>query len=80
MLPCLILDSTLGNPALSQIRNLLLAPLFGFGTVALGIALALATRPLHGLKDRAAARTFAVSGWDLQLRLHSAAIDGAAFR
>jgi predicted permease len=61
LLPCLILDSTLGNPALSQIRNLLLAPLFGFGSVALGMALALAMRPLHGLKDRSAVRTFAVS-------------------
>ena len=61
LLPCLILDSALGNPALSQIGNLLLAPLFGFGTVALGIVLALGLRALHGLKERSAARTFAVS-------------------
>lgn len=61
LMPCLILDSTLGNPALSQIRNLLLAPLFGFGTVAVGIALALAMRPLPGLKEHSAARTFAVT-------------------
>lgn len=61
LLPCLILDSALGNPALSQVGNLLLAPLFGFGTVALGIVLALGLRGLHGLKDRSAARTFAVS-------------------
>lgn len=60
LLPCLILDSTLGNPALSQFGNLLLAPLFGFGSVALGIVLALSLRGLHGLKDRSAARTFAV--------------------
>lgn len=61
LMPCLILDSTLGNPALSQIRNLLLAPLFGFVTVAVGIALALAMRPLPGLKEHSAARTFAVT-------------------
>ena len=60
LLPCLILDSTLGNPAVSQIGNLLLAPAFGFGTVALGIVLALASRALHGLQERPAARTFAV--------------------
>lgn len=61
LLPCLILDSALGNPALSQPGNLLLAPLFGFGTVALGIVLALALRPVHGLTERPAVRTFAVS-------------------
>ena len=60
LLPCLILDSALGNPALSQFRNLLLAPLFGFGTVALGIVLALGMGALHGLKERSATRTFAV--------------------
>jgi len=61
LLPCLILDSTLGNPALSQLGNLLLAPAFGFGTVALGIIFALSLRALSGLKERAAVRTFAVS-------------------
>ncbi len=61
LLPCLILDSALGNPALSQIGNLLLAPLFGFGTVAVGIVLALGLRALPGLKERSAVRTFAVS-------------------
>ncbi len=61
LLPCLILDSAIGNPALTQWRNLLLAPAVGFGSVALGIALALAARALHGLTDRRATRTFAVS-------------------
>lgn len=60
LLPCLILDSALGNPALSQIRNLMLAPAFGYATVALGIGLALACGALHGLRERPAARTFAV--------------------
>lgn len=60
LLPALILDSALGNPALSQIKNLLLAPAFGYGTVILGIGLALAARSLHGLRERPAIRTFAV--------------------
>ncbi len=61
LLPCLVLDSALGNPALSQIGNLLLAPLFGFASVALGIMIALGLQPLHGLRERPAARTFGVS-------------------
>lgn len=61
LLPCLILDAAIGNPALSKLSNLLLAPLVGFGTVALGVVLALAARRLHGLTERRAQRTFAVS-------------------
>jgi hypothetical protein len=61
LLPCLILDSAIGNPALAQLGNLLLAPVAGFGTVAFGMALALAARPLHGMTDRRATRTFGVS-------------------
>ncbi|MBE0540264.1 MAG: AEC family transporter [Verrucomicrobia bacterium] len=61
LLPCLILDAAIGNPALSKLSNLLLAPLVGFGTVALGVVLALASRRLHGLTERRAQRTFAVS-------------------
>ncbi len=61
LLPCLILDSTLGNAALSQWRNLLLAPAVGFATVAVGMALATLSRPLHGLTEPRSARTFAVS-------------------
>ena len=60
LLPCLIFDSALGNPALSQMQNLLLAPLFGYGTVVLGIGVALASGGLHGLRERPAGRTFAV--------------------
>jgi malate permease and related proteins len=59
LLPCLILDSALGNPALSQIRNLLLAPAFGYASVVLGIGLALGSRVLHGLRERSSVRTFA---------------------
>jgi hypothetical protein len=61
LVPCLILDSTLGNSALAHWRNLLFGPLVGFGTVALGMALAALARPLHGLEDARARRTFVVS-------------------
>jgi len=61
LLPCLILDAALGNPALSHLSNLVLAPVVGFGTMALGVLLALALRQLHGLTERRAERTFAVS-------------------
>ncbi len=59
--PSLILDSALGNPALSRWRNLVLAPLVGFATVACGLLLALAARRLTGLRDSRARGTFAVT-------------------
>jgi malate permease and related proteins len=34
--PCLMIDSLLGNPALDHLQNLLIAPLVGLATVALG--------------------------------------------
>jgi predicted permease len=40
MVPCLAFDSILGNPAVAVPGNLVLAPLVGFGTVILGIAVA----------------------------------------
>jgi hypothetical protein len=61
LMPCLILDSALGNAALARPGNLLLAPLVGFATVALGLGLAMALRPLAGPLDDRAGRTFAVS-------------------
>ena len=61
LLPCLILDAALDNPALKQVGNLLLAPAFGFTTVALGIFMAAAAARLLKLPDLAAQRTFAVS-------------------
>jgi predicted permease len=60
LLPCLIVDAALGNPALSEWRNLLLAPVVGFATMALGVFLALAAWPLHGLSEPRERRTFAV--------------------
>jgi predicted permease len=61
LLPCLILDSSLGNAAFSRVSNLLLAPSVGFGTVLLGIVVASAARKLHGLVKREQERTFALT-------------------
>lgn len=61
LLPCLILDSALGNPALRQAGNLLLAPVVGFVTVAVGMALCLALGRWTGTRGAREARTFAVS-------------------
>jgi malate permease and related proteins len=60
LLPCMILDSALGNPALSQPGNLLPGPTLGYALAGLGIWLSLVARPLHGLKDKRQTRTFAV--------------------
>lgn len=61
LFPCLILDAALGNAALAQAGNLVLAPLVGFVTAAVGMLLGRAARPLHGLRDPAAARTFSAT-------------------
>ena len=61
LLPCLILDKSLGNPALSQPSNLLLAPLIGYAVVGCGMFLAGWAGPLHGLREVSEQRTFAVS-------------------
>jgi len=61
LLPCLILDAAIGNPALAELRNLLLAPVVGFVTLALGVSLALASRKLHGISEPPSRRTFAFS-------------------
>ncbi len=61
LLPCLILDKSLGNPALSQPSNLLLAPLIGYLLIATGMLTAYFARPLHGLKEPRERRTFAVT-------------------
>ena len=59
LFPCLILDTILGNAALRQTGNLLLAPAAGFGTVVIGFAVAWLAAPLFGLRDEKARRTFA---------------------
>jgi malate permease and related proteins len=61
LMPCLILDKTLGNAALWQLSNLTLAPLVGFGTVAFGMLVAMAVRRLAGLRGASERRTFALT-------------------
>jgi len=60
LLPCLILDKSLGNPALSQPSNLFLAPLLAYAIVAFGMLIAFWAKPLHGLRESGQTRTFAV--------------------
>ena len=57
--PCLILDTILGNPAMENARNVLLAPLIGFITVVLGYALSRGAARLFALGDDRSQRTFA---------------------
>ena len=59
LFPCLILDTILGNAALRQAGNLVLAPAAGFGTVAMGFGLSWLAAPLLGLREERARRTFA---------------------
>lgn len=61
LLPCLILDKSLGNPALAEPSNLLLAPLLGYAVVSLGMLLAYWAQPFHGLEQPGERRTFAVA-------------------
>ncbi len=61
LFPCLVLDAALGNPAVSRASNLLLAPLVGFGTVAVGMFLANLCAPWFGLRDAQGRHTFAVT-------------------
>jgi predicted permease len=57
--PCLILDTILGNPALEKAGNVLLAPIVGFCTVALGYAVCYLAAPLFGAGEPVQRRTFA---------------------
>lgn len=61
LLPCLLLDSALGNPALSEWRNLLLAPAVGAGTVGFGLAVAWFFSGFARWTDERQRRTFTVS-------------------
>ncbi len=57
--PCLILDTILGNRALEQAGNVLLAPAAGFITVAGGYGLCYLAAPLFGVRESRPRRTFA---------------------
>lgn len=59
LFPCLILDNILGNPAMDQLGNVLLAPAFGFGTVLIGFAVSYFAAPAFGVRDPRIRRTFA---------------------
>jgi predicted permease len=61
LFPCLILDAALGNPGLAEPRNLLLAPVVGFGSLALGMLLALAAARFLPQREKAGRRTFAAT-------------------
>ena len=61
LVPCLILDSALGNEALSHAGNLLLAPATGIAAVMVGVVVAYFARPLHGISDGRQRRTFAAA-------------------
>lgn len=57
LMPCLILDSVLGNPALDRVENLTLPPLIGFVSFFIGYMLALLAGRLMRFPDKQA-RTF----------------------
>lgn len=59
--PCLIFENVLGNAALRQPGNLLLAPLVGFVTIAMGIYVAYYAGRAIGLTQGEGLRTFAFS-------------------
>ncbi len=60
LVPCLILDKVVGNPALRDLRNLILPPLFGFGGICLGLGIAWLLRRLSGAITEREQRTFAM--------------------
>ncbi|MBI5382101.1 MAG: AEC family transporter [Opitutae bacterium] len=57
--PCLILKSVLGNQALREPANLMIAPLLGFGTLAVGMGVAYYAGRMFGLTIGHGLRTFA---------------------
>ncbi len=59
LVPCLILDNILGNPALEQLGNVLLAPFAGAVTVLVGLFLCWFAAPIFGVRDPRSRRTFA---------------------
>lgn len=65
LVPCLIFDKMIGNPALQHAENVIFPPLVGFGTLVLGFAVAWvcsgAFRRWLGLQRDAQRRTYTVS-------------------
>src|ERR1700679_2753256 len=60
-MPCLVFDSIVGNEALRDPGNVLLPPLAGFLTTAIGLGVAYLSLRFIGLKADASGRTFALS-------------------
>jgi predicted permease len=58
LMPCLVFDSVLGNPAFEQPGNVWLPPLVGFATVGFAIPIVMLFRRATGLHDERARRTF----------------------
>lgn len=58
LIPCLILDATLGNEALHKIGTLLAAPLVGFTTVVGGVLVTRYSQRWAGLQGEREQRTF----------------------
>jgi predicted permease len=56
--PCLIFDKVVGNEALSDPRNLVVAPLWGFGITLACMFIARAFAPLAGLRSAVSRGTF----------------------
>ncbi|MEM6885929.1 MAG: AEC family transporter [Verrucomicrobiota bacterium] len=61
LIPCLVWDSILGNPALDNPANTWVPPLVGFATIALGIGMAYAFSRLAGLRDAQQRGSFALA-------------------
>lgn len=61
LLPALIFESVLGNPALQRPENLFLPPMVGMATVLVGIGLAWVATPFTGLENASERRTFALT-------------------
>lgn len=59
LIPCLILDSILGNEALARTENILIPPLLGFATVLAGLGAARLAVRWSGLEEDKSRRTFA---------------------
>ncbi len=61
LMPAFLLDALLGNPALNDTANVLIAPVIGFAGVAAGLGLAFLAAPLFGVVEAVRRRTFAFS-------------------
>ncbi len=58
-IPCLIFQSVLGNESLLNVRNVVLAPLCGFGSIVLGLGFGRLFAGIAGLESDRSRRAFA---------------------